>query len=105
MLKLQPQRYINLFKAETAHAVIVYAVCIEVTAPGEYNISEPRIVKVTPKRHLALPGAVVSPFALSGAVTVQVKGGRIASPFAQEFAFKTTDYLKWYKANAPNIFA
>ncbi len=102
MLKIQPQRYINLFSAETAHAVIVYAICIEVIAPGEYVVSEPRIVKVTPKRQLALPGAISSPFALSGVVLKQARAERVISPFQPQFAFNSAA-LKWYFSNAPNI--
>lgn len=84
---------------------MVYAVCIEVLAPGEYSISEPRLVKVTPKQQLALPGAVVSPFALTGAVAKQAVAEGVLSPFLEDVSYKTANYLKWYKANAPNIFA
>lgn len=103
MLKLAPQRYINLFKVETNSSIMVYAVCIEVNAPGEYTISEPRLVKVTQKRQLALPGAVVSPFTLAGVVAKQTITKRVISPFSRQFTYKTADYLKWYKANAPNF--
>lgn len=105
MLKHTPQKYVTLFKRETATTVVVYAIGVEVIAPGEYILSEPRIIKVIQKNIAALPGAVISPFALPGTTILREHNHRLVSPYINEFTFNKAHYLKWYKANAPNIFA
>ncbi len=108
MLKLKPQQYISLFKVENQNSIVIYAVCVEVIAPGEYRLSEPRIVKVTPKHQTqrALPGAVISPFTLGGLIQTAADARKPrASSFFKSYPLKDSGHLTWYKANAPNIFA
>lgn len=106
MLKVTPQKYISLFKVENETSIVIYAVCVLVTAPGEYQLSEPRIVKVTFKNPARLPGKVLSPFLLINGLVVDSSFVATKNTLPRvSSSYKQSDILKWYSANAPNSFA
>lgn len=69
MYELQTKRLVRLFTVEKATVKVVLAACFEIKDGVEVLVGEPRIVKIIPKKILALAGDVQSPFMLPGILT------------------------------------
>jgi hypothetical protein len=88
MLKLHTQQHIRFAKVEEANAFVVYAILVETCGNETVAISEPKIVKIIPKKVATLSGSIASPFALVGsAATISHIKSPVASPFATLFDF------------------
>jgi hypothetical protein len=100
MLTLYTKRTIKFAVVEKPTCWLVYGVVFETRGNEQIAITEPRIVKVITKARAALPGTVVSPFALFGqSIAVQTPTG-IISPYTAHVDAQHS-FLAWYYARPP----
>ena len=104
MLKLHQEKVIRFVKVEQANAWVVLAFLVETEGGTIINVSEPRLVRVIPKKdkQIALPGSVAENILLLAApVSELVKNeirrvASIVSPY-----FEGAELLSWFSARPP----
>jgi hypothetical protein len=107
MLNLRTQKNIRFFTVEKATVWLVFACVVETKGTEVVFVSEPKLVRIKPKVIAALPGKKGKVQHLALPVFIQDNPVRvsIASPYFSYEVSKDPNFLVWYNARPPTVYA
>jgi hypothetical protein len=104
MLNIRSQQHIRFAKIEQAHAWVVVAVLVETVGNETVAISEPKVVKIIPKKLAQLSGFVARSVLLGAhAVVISHIDSPVISPFAKYFDFAIYNVATGLGAQPPTV--